>query len=67
LASLSKVEIRRLAGQIDQLRRTDPDEARRLLWAIALRYGRSVALDVTAEMFARAQSRLAKTLPDRAA
>jgi hypothetical protein len=64
---LSHPSIKALASQIDALRSVNPDEARRLLWTIARRYGRDAALAATAEMFARAQSRLAKTLPDRAA
>jgi hypothetical protein len=38
-----------------------------LLWAIARRHGRQVALDVAQELWERTKAEFAEQLPDRAA
>jgi hypothetical protein len=42
-----------LADEVDTARAADPDEARRLLWSIARRYGKATALDVAQELWER--------------
>jgi hypothetical protein len=61
------VTVRLLADQVDNARAADPDAARGMLWAIARRYGREVALDVAEEMWLRTKAEFAERLPDRAA
>jgi hypothetical protein len=61
------VTVETLANQVDTARATDPDEARRLLWAIARRYGKPTALDVAQELWERTKAEFAERLPDRAA
>jgi phosphoglycerate dehydrogenase-like enzyme len=61
------VTVRLLADRVNTARAANPDEARRLLWAIARQHGRQVALDVAEEMWLRTKAEFAERLPDRAA
>jgi hypothetical protein len=61
------VMVRLLADRVNNARAADPDAARGMLWAIARRYGRAVALDVAQELWERTKAEFAEQLPDRAA
>jgi hypothetical protein len=60
------VTVRLLADKVNDARAADPDAARGMLWAIAERYGRTVALDVAGELCRRTLAAFAEQL-DRAA
>jgi hypothetical protein len=66
MSEMVKTEIQCLASQVDNARVVDPDAARGMLWAIARRYGRAVALDVARELCQRTLTAFAEQL-DRAA
>jgi hypothetical protein len=64
---MGKNEIKRLAAEVNLVRATDPDRARRMLFAIAQQHGKTAALAVAEQLWLTTKAELAERLPDRAA
>jgi hypothetical protein len=60
--AMNKPEIQSLARQINLVRETDPDAARRMLFAIAREHGKETALAVARELCKRTLAAFAEQL-----